>query len=92
MSEPKPPTIDTPEVPPLQLDRVVVQLSPLGSFLYQLMKEELPVGTLERIIMEVEQEVANGEAVVASNTWLAALAIDFDKRLRLAEKKAASKE
>ncbi len=48
------------------------------SFLYILMRDHLPVGTVEKIL----REHCNNEQAEFSNGWLARVAIDMSARLK----------
>lgn len=52
--------------------------SKLVSFLYELMRDHLPVGTVEELVRASEQE----SEVVYTNGWLAQYAEDLANRLK----------
>jgi hypothetical protein len=55
--------------------------SPLVSFLYELMRDHLPVGQAEKIVCNIEQENKAGGVVTFCNKHLAEYAAELAKRL-----------
>ena len=55
---------------------------PLVDFLYHLMRDHLPVGTVEGIV-STEVEAYKGQTSVYTNGWLAQYAKDIADRLKL---------
>lgn len=53
---------------------------PLTSFLYVLMRDELPVGKVEILVREIESE--KGMKAVYTNGWLAKYAHNLANKLR----------
>ena len=55
---------------------------PLTSFLYSLMRDHLPAGTVEKLVVEVSEEAEN---VVFTNGWLAKYANNLAEQLKSAK-------
>jgi hypothetical protein len=54
--------------------------SKLVSFLYQLMRDNLPTGDVEKIMTEIDKE--QGKEIRYTNGWLAQYAKNIAKRLK----------
>ena len=58
---------------------VVIVNNPVASFIYQLCRDHLPLGTVEQIVRDIEKE--EGAALVLTNGWLARYSEDIASRL-----------
>lgn len=56
----------------------VVDEDPLVSFLYELMRDHLPVGTVEALVRNCPPD----QEILFTNGWLAQIAMDQAERLR----------
>lgn len=63
---------------------------PLVSFLYQLCRDHLPVGAVESIVDDVQNE--GGDEVLYTNGWLAAYAQDVANRLNINQQQTEMSE
>lgn len=59
----------------------ITSKSKLVSFLYQLMRDELPAGTVEKIMTQIIDK-EQGQDISYSNGWLAQYAMNIARRLK----------
>lgn len=73
----------------LRPEPITMKADQLVAFLYDLARDELPAGRLERLVLESEKIIRRDE-VRFSNRHLAAYAVELSRRLRVAGEAAVS--